>query len=187
MFPPRQATGDGFELQLGTNHLGPFALTGLLLEQMLPVPGSRVVTIKQPRAPLRAGSTSATCSPSGPTPGGRVQPVQAWPACCSPTSWPPAIRRGHHHRGRRPPGPRRHRADPPHPAVAAFSYALVTQNAAMGALPALRAATDPGVAAASTTARAESSGPGATRNWPHPAGNPTTPPSSTACGQSPKN
>src|SRR5258707_6529349 len=31
------------------------------------------------------------------------------------------------------------------PAIAAFSYALVTQNAAMGALPALRAATDPGV------------------------------------------
>jgi len=31
------------------------------------------------------------------------------------------------------------------PAIAAFSYALVTQNAAMGALPTLRAATDPGV------------------------------------------
>ena len=45
MFPPKQTTGDGFELQFGTNHLGPFALTGLLLEQMLPVPGSRVVTV----------------------------------------------------------------------------------------------------------------------------------------------
>src|SRR6266481_8906014 len=45
MFPPRQATRDGFELQFGTNHLGPFALTGLVLEQMLPVPGSRVVTV----------------------------------------------------------------------------------------------------------------------------------------------
>src|SRR5215467_6601260 len=45
MFPPRQITGDGFELQFGTNHLGHFALTGLLLEQMLPVPGSRVVTV----------------------------------------------------------------------------------------------------------------------------------------------
>jgi NAD(P)-dependent dehydrogenase (short-subunit alcohol dehydrogenase family) len=31
------------------------------------------------------------------------------------------------------------------PAIAAFSYALVSQNAAMGALPVLRAATDPGV------------------------------------------
>jgi NAD(P)-dependent dehydrogenase (short-subunit alcohol dehydrogenase family) len=45
MFTPRQTTRDGFELQLGTNHLGHFALTGLLLEQMLPVPGSRVVTV----------------------------------------------------------------------------------------------------------------------------------------------
>ena len=45
MYPPKQTTGDGFELQFGTNHLGHFALTGLLLEQMLPVPGSRVVTV----------------------------------------------------------------------------------------------------------------------------------------------
>ena len=44
MLTPKQSTHDGLELQLGTNHLGHFALTGLLLEQMLPVPGSRVVT-----------------------------------------------------------------------------------------------------------------------------------------------
>ncbi|MEU6827145.1 SDR family NAD(P)-dependent oxidoreductase [Nocardia beijingensis] len=45
MYPPRQTTSDGFELQFGTNHLGHFALTGLLLDRMLPVPGSRVVTV----------------------------------------------------------------------------------------------------------------------------------------------
>jgi NAD(P)-dependent dehydrogenase (short-subunit alcohol dehydrogenase family) len=45
MLTPRQTTHDGFELQFGTNHLGHFALTGLLLGQMLPVPGSRVVTV----------------------------------------------------------------------------------------------------------------------------------------------
>jgi NAD(P)-dependent dehydrogenase (short-subunit alcohol dehydrogenase family) len=45
MYPPKQTTKDGFELQFGTNHLGHFALTGLLLEQLLPVPGSRVVTV----------------------------------------------------------------------------------------------------------------------------------------------
>ncbi len=42
--PPRQ-TADGFELQLGTNHLGHFALTGLLLPALLRRPGARVVTV----------------------------------------------------------------------------------------------------------------------------------------------
>lgn len=45
MFTPRQDTADGFEMQFGTNHLGHFALTGLLLDAMLTVPGSRVVTV----------------------------------------------------------------------------------------------------------------------------------------------
>jgi len=41
----RGRTNDGFELQFGTNHLGPFALTGLLLDHLLAVDGSRVVSI----------------------------------------------------------------------------------------------------------------------------------------------
>lgn len=45
MYPPKQTTADGFELQFGTNHLGHFALTGLLLHNLLDVPGSRVVTV----------------------------------------------------------------------------------------------------------------------------------------------
>ena len=45
MYPPKQTTKDGFELQFGTNHLGHFALTGLLLEHLLPVEGSRVVVV----------------------------------------------------------------------------------------------------------------------------------------------
>lgn len=45
MTTPKASTEDGFELQLGTNHLGHFALTGLLLDHMLEVEGSRVVTI----------------------------------------------------------------------------------------------------------------------------------------------
>jgi NAD(P)-dependent dehydrogenase (short-subunit alcohol dehydrogenase family) len=45
MYTPRQTTADGFELQFGTNHLGHFALTGLLLDRLLSVPGSRIVTV----------------------------------------------------------------------------------------------------------------------------------------------
>lgn len=45
MFTPKSTTEDGFELQFGTNHLGHFALTGLLLDRVLAAPGSRVVTV----------------------------------------------------------------------------------------------------------------------------------------------
>jgi NAD(P)-dependent dehydrogenase (short-subunit alcohol dehydrogenase family) len=43
MFPPLTRTADGFELQFGVNHLGTFALTGLLLPKLAETPGSRVV------------------------------------------------------------------------------------------------------------------------------------------------
>jgi NAD(P)-dependent dehydrogenase (short-subunit alcohol dehydrogenase family) len=43
--PTRETTKDGFEMQFGTNHLGHFALTGQLLDNLLPVEGSRVVTV----------------------------------------------------------------------------------------------------------------------------------------------
>src|SRR3954449_6851826 len=42
---PRRTTKDGFEMQLGTNHLGHFALTGLLLSRLLEAPTPRVVTM----------------------------------------------------------------------------------------------------------------------------------------------
>jgi NAD(P)-dependent dehydrogenase (short-subunit alcohol dehydrogenase family) len=42
---PRELTEDGFERTLATNHLGHFALTGLLLGRLLDTPGSRVVTV----------------------------------------------------------------------------------------------------------------------------------------------
>jgi NAD(P)-dependent dehydrogenase (short-subunit alcohol dehydrogenase family) len=45
MAPPLRRTADGFESQFGTNHLGHFALTGLLLPRLLARPGARVVTV----------------------------------------------------------------------------------------------------------------------------------------------
>jgi len=42
---PYQRTEDGFELTFATNHLGHFALTGLLLDRLCAAPGSRVVTV----------------------------------------------------------------------------------------------------------------------------------------------
>jgi NAD(P)-dependent dehydrogenase (short-subunit alcohol dehydrogenase family) len=46
MAPPRRAsTRDGFELQFGTNHLGHFVLTGLLLPSLLRDAEARVVTV----------------------------------------------------------------------------------------------------------------------------------------------
>ena len=43
--PERRQTADGFEMQLGTNHFGHYALTGLLLPQLQARPGSRVVSV----------------------------------------------------------------------------------------------------------------------------------------------
>ena len=42
---PQQRTADGFEMQFGTNHLGHFALTGLLIDRLVSTPRSRVVTV----------------------------------------------------------------------------------------------------------------------------------------------
>ena len=42
---PEQRTADGFEMQFGVNHLGHFALTGLLLPALLAADAARVVTV----------------------------------------------------------------------------------------------------------------------------------------------
>jgi NAD(P)-dependent dehydrogenase (short-subunit alcohol dehydrogenase family) len=44
MATPQQLTADGFELQFGTNHLGHFYLTFLLLPRLLQAPAARVVS-----------------------------------------------------------------------------------------------------------------------------------------------
>src|SRR6516164_3273366 len=147
MFPPKQTTDDGFELQLGTNHLGHFALTGLLLQQMLPVPGSRVVTVSslahRIRARINFGDLQSERSYS------RV-------AAYSQSKLANLMFTYELHRRLSAAGTTIAVAAHPGlagteltrntPAIAAFLYArLLSQTPAMGALPTLRAATDPGV------------------------------------------
>jgi len=44
MIPPYELTQDGFESQFGVNHLGPFGLTGLLLEKLRAAPDARIIS-----------------------------------------------------------------------------------------------------------------------------------------------
>src|SRR5437773_1849759 len=147
MFPPRQATGDGFELQFGTNHLGHFALTGLLLDQMLPVPGSRVVTVTSLAHRIRARINF-----------GDLQGERSYRRVAAYTQSKLANLMFTYELQRRLSRAGTTIAAAAHPGLAstelarytppitASFYALVSQNAAMGALPILRAATDPAVA-----------------------------------------
>ncbi|WP_433167622.1 oxidoreductase [Kribbella sp. CA-247076] len=59
MAPPYRQTADGFELQLGTNHLGHFALTGRLLPLLLKAPAPRVVTVSSFMHKTARGITAA--------------------------------------------------------------------------------------------------------------------------------
>jgi NAD(P)-dependent dehydrogenase (short-subunit alcohol dehydrogenase family) len=147
MFPPKQTTRDGFELQLGTNHLGHFALTGLLLEQMLPVPGSRVVTVSSQAHRIRARINFDD-----------LQSERSYRRVAAYSQSKLANLMFTYELQRRLSGAGTTIAVAAHPglaateltrnspAIAAFFYTrLLSQKAVIGALPVLRAATDPGV------------------------------------------
>src|SRR6516162_2393179 len=147
MFTPQQTTRDGFELQFGTNHLGHFALTGLLLEQMLPVPGSRVVTVSSTAHRLRARINF-----------GDLQGERSYRRVAAYSQSKLANLMFTYELQRRlsaagttiavaaHPGLADTELTRNTPAIAAFFYArVISQKPAMGALPVLRAATDPGV------------------------------------------
>ncbi|OBG99520.1 SDR family NAD(P)-dependent oxidoreductase [Mycobacterium sp. E3247] len=150
MYTPKETTKDGFEMQFGTNHLGHFALTGLLLERLLPVAGSRVVTVSSMGHRILADihfddlqwersynrvaaygqaklanllftyELQRKLAPHGTTIAAAAHPGGSNTELGRYT--PAALR----------------------PLVNVF-FSVIAQDAAMGALPTLRAATDPGV------------------------------------------
>jgi NAD(P)-dependent dehydrogenase (short-subunit alcohol dehydrogenase family) len=150
MYTPKSTTKDGFELQFGTNHLGHFAFTGLLLDRLLPVAGSRVVTVSSIGHRLRADihfddlqwersysrvgaygqsklanlmftyELQRRLAPHGTTIAAAAHPGGSHTELSR--NLPPLLRR-----------------------VYSVIEPVVAQDAAIGALPTLRAATDPGV------------------------------------------
>ena len=148
MWPAYGKTADGFELQFGTNHLGHFALTCLLLEAMLPVPGSRVVTVSSNGH--RTGRINFADLQSERRYGRLAAYAQSKLANLMFTyelqrrlaaAGAPAVALAAH------PGVAFTDLTRHLPAVLQSAYpavgGLFTQSAAMGALPVLRAATDP--------------------------------------------
>jgi NAD(P)-dependent dehydrogenase (short-subunit alcohol dehydrogenase family) len=150
MTTPKSTTADGFELQFGTNHLGHFAFTGLLVDHLADVQGARVVTVssnghkmladihfddlqwERSYSRMRAYSQSKLANvlftyelQRRLADGHAAVAVAAHPGFSSTEL------------GRNLPTVMQ-------PVVNAFSP-LLGQSAAMGALPTLRAATDPGV------------------------------------------
>jgi NAD(P)-dependent dehydrogenase (short-subunit alcohol dehydrogenase family) len=149
MQTPKGTTKDGFELQLGTNHLGHFALTGLLFDALLRAEGSRVVTISSQGHRLLAkidfddlqserhynrvaaygqsklANLLFTYELARRLDGTNTIAVAAHPGGADTQlnrNWPAWFR-----------------------PAAQLIWGLISQPAAMGALPTLRAATDPGV------------------------------------------
>jgi NAD(P)-dependent dehydrogenase (short-subunit alcohol dehydrogenase family) len=151
MYTPRRTTADGFELQFGTNHLGHFALTGLLLDRLLAAPGSRVVTVSSVGHRIRSridfDDLNSERSYSRVAAYGRSKlanllftyELQRRLAAAGSSTIAVAAHPGGSNTElvRNSPAPLR--------ALNAVFGRLVTQSAEMGALPTLRAATDPAV------------------------------------------
>jgi NAD(P)-dependent dehydrogenase (short-subunit alcohol dehydrogenase family) len=148
MFPPRGTTAEGFELQFGTNHLGHFALTGLLLDRLLHVPGSRVVTVSSNGhragrinfADLQSERRYSRVSAYGQSKLANLMFTYELERRLRAAEAPTIALAAH-------PGTAstelvRHIPGPLRTAYAATG-GLFTQSATMGALPTLRAATDP--------------------------------------------
>jgi NAD(P)-dependent dehydrogenase (short-subunit alcohol dehydrogenase family) len=146
MGTPKSTTTDGYELQFATNHLGHFALTGLLLEHVLAAPNSRIVVVSSAAHRLRAGIAfddlhgERHYSPVG----AYAQSKLANLLFCYELQRRLADQSTTIAVAAHPGGSKSELARHSSAAVRVFSTKLL-QSAAMGALPTLRAATDPHV------------------------------------------
>ena len=149
MFGPKITTEDGFELQFGTNHLGHFALTGLLLDRILSTPLSRIVTVSSVGHRMRAAihfddlqwerSYSSVAAYGQAKLANLLFTYELQRRLLGTTTIAAAAHPGlsNTHLTRNIVTPLRQ--------VLELINPLVSQPSAMGALPTLRAATDPGV------------------------------------------
>ncbi|WP_099038261.1 SDR family NAD(P)-dependent oxidoreductase [Mycobacterium neglectum] len=148
MYTDKGTTKDGFETQFGTNHLGHFAFTGLLLDRLLAAPGSRVVTVSSQGHRMRAAIHFDDLQLDH-----NYDRVAAYGqsklANLMFTYELQRRLRGSHTIAvaAHPGGSNTElaRNTPPVQRAVMAALAPLTQSAAMGALPSLRAATDPGV------------------------------------------
>jgi NAD(P)-dependent dehydrogenase (short-subunit alcohol dehydrogenase family) len=150
MWTPKSTTKDGFELQFGTNHLGHFAFTGLLLDRLLPAAGSRVVTVSSIGHRIRAAihfddlqweRSYNRVAAYGQAKLANLMFTYELQRRLAPLGT--TIAAAAHPGGSRTELSR----NLPSPLRSVYNVVepLVTQDAATGALPTLRAATDPGV------------------------------------------
>ena len=153
MWAPYSATEDGFESHFGINHLGHFALTGLLVDRLVNTPGSRVVTVSS--VGHRTGSMDFDNLMSEYGGGFERQRVYGRSKLANLLFTYELERRYEAidadaiavaaHPGGSSTNLARHLEDSWYYRAFRGLEPLITQSAAMGALPTLRAATDPNV------------------------------------------
>lgn len=150
MTTPKSTTADGFELQFGTNHLGHFAFTGLLLDHVADVPGARVVTVSSNGHKMLADIHFDDLQWERSYNRVRAYGQSKLANLLFTYELQRRLAEGHAaiavaaHPGFSSTELGRNLPDVLQPAVNALGP-LLGQSAAMGALPTLRAATDPGV------------------------------------------
>ena len=94
MGTPYRLTADGFELQMATNHLGHFALTGLLLDRIVTTERSRVVTVSSHMHRIGRLQIDDVGQPVGPQHVGRLRHVEAGQPALHRRAEPAPGRRG---------------------------------------------------------------------------------------------